>query len=295
MPWKGTPPVIAPPRSQFLRRSTAPVLAATVALCVALAGCSSGDTTNASDSSAKTSTTTVPSTTEFVEAFHPSLDHLLPMPRYSEPEQQIRQTGTVNLTDAVITSGYPVMSPGSTTLPPAATGWPVDNAKVRTFEDGILGVHWGCTWKATNPSIRTYDNEDVCNKGTYMIAMEQTQDPGSPLRIKTFEANLSAEIKGTEREPFHSRTWETVLDGDDDLKEVYIDGEREALIYAVQPAASGPDLSPLVYYLLPGSFDIHIGELVPYGDGTGGISTEPTTTATRSRVGGAAGMANDGF
>lgn len=127
---------------------------------VALAGCSSSDTTNASDSSAKTSTT-MPSTTEFVEVFNPWLDHLLPAGHYSEPQQQIRQTGTVNLTEAVIASDYPVMSPGSTTLPPAATGWPVDNAKVLAFKDGSLGVYWGCTWKATGgtkPPNRTYDN-----------------------------------------------------------------------------------------------------------------------------------------
>lgn len=128
-----------------------------------------------------------------------------------------------------------------------------------------------------------------------MITLEQTQDSGSPLRVETPTAHLSADIKGSERETSRSRSWETVLDGDDDLKEVYIDGERKALIYAVQSAESGPELNPLVYFLVPGSFDIHIGELVPYGDGTGGTSTETTTIATRSRVGGAAGMATDGF
>lgn len=253
----------ARPRTRgLLRRSTAPVLAAAVALGVALSGCSSSDAGTGEQVSGSESTQSQAAP----ELKNPDVSRVaLWDVRNKHLEQQIITTGVLDLTDVVTELGFQNEKGDRYTGAPLSEHrdeWPADtySTELRPLDNGQIALRWRCD--AVDGTRLNVDSEAFCDTGGYVILLE----PGAnPNELPVMEEVVTAPVTeiddllfleiGVMNSP-KARSWPTAPTSPLP-SEVMVDGVKQQVISAVQPDGD----EALVYFVTPGSFNLYVGQM----------------------------------
>lgn len=249
-------------RNRLLRRSSAPVLAAALALGVALTGCSSSDAGagGAGGSSSETSS----QTESAPKLTNPDVSKIRGFS--GKPgSQQIISTGVLDLIDEVTELGFQDEKGDRYTAPELSDTrdeWPADaySTQILLLKNGQIALRWHCD--AVDGPRLNYSDDIFCDSGGYLILLEPGDSPEELPQVDETVVGPWEELNERTHIEIGNDTVKSVMwPGYNPVSpvppKVMVDGVYEQVIAAVQPDSD----DPMVYFLKPGSFELHVGEL----------------------------------